>query len=1101
MNKFLKSKTVKAALGLVAVFALVGVYSASAYNFTTVLKMGSKGEAVRELQKALNACSDTMVASTGAGSPGYETSTFAGKTKAAVMKLQAKAGLSQVGQVGPLTRAFLNANGCGTGSTGNTGNTGGTVVSGQITASVASDSPANMTLAGGSAFNPVLKLRLANGTSSPVNVTGLNLTKTGFMANTNVGGVSVYDSAGMQHGNTITSLGANGIAMMSFPTSPITVPANGTTDILVKVNLTSSATSGTIGMSVVSSSDIMLSSGTAGGTFPIAGTQMTVVSGTSSLATITLGAQVSACGTSGCTLNVDSASSQEISKFRVAETSSNEDVKLYSLALWNNGNASASDYRDVQLLDQTGNVVATAQPSGNVVKFNLATPFLVGKGQTKDFTVRATINGGTTRTIQFTVYNDYDLDIRGVSTGVSVLPTVGGDAAGDTGFPVGDYTSTYNKATVGSGSLAFNRATDSASTSVAPSTEVSLAKFNAKPTGQDMEVRGISFGITQNAANRLTGTVFVKVNGQIVYNAAGTVANFATAGGNTVTRSLSSYPVLTAGQNNTIEVVASIDSSATSSSTFKVEDFDVTSVKRLISNDIVDPEVTAQDGLTLTAQAANLSVTTLTTPVAASVVAGTNGFELANISLNAGSSGEDVRISSIVIADTKDSSASYIDITNLVMKDASGNQLTTSASTNTDAATVTFTFTNPIILAKNTSTVLKLYGDVVTGTSTTRHLFDVDSVTATGKYTGNSISVTPSGSGQYMTITTSGTLTISTVSGASATPTVTQTVNMNTLDNVYLAYKWTSQYEAQKVTTLKLKATGTALTTNNIKNIRLYAKKGSYTSFQSDATLFASVDQFSTCSSNVCSFTWTDGSNVLPFTIDPGMGVTVWVKADIQGENVVKLGNDFYMSVTNDGTDVIAQGAVSGQAPGTYTGTANSSGTKTYITPFQVLVTGETPTSGGSSSSPLSVGTQIGRFKVYNGGSAQITLTDATFTNSGSHTGTSTRYTVYASSEGTNDYTTNLLEVSSTDSVAFGSLGTSITINGGSFRYVTVAITTVGSIATNDNYSLSVASMGDVKYSVTETALGYDGEQDGDITGTITGLYTNGLPTLGNLYK
>ena len=43
MNKFLKSKTVKAALGLVAVFALVGVYSASAYNFTTVLKMGSMG--------------------------------------------------------------------------------------------------------------------------------------------------------------------------------------------------------------------------------------------------------------------------------------------------------------------------------------------------------------------------------------------------------------------------------------------------------------------------------------------------------------------------------------------------------------------------------------------------------------------------------------------------------------------------------------------------------------------------------------------------------------------------------------------------------------------------------------------------------------------------------------------------------------------------------------------------------------------------------------------------------------------------------------------------------------------------------------------------
>ncbi len=1098
MNKFLKSKTVKAALGLVAVFALVGVYSASAYNFTTVLKMGSKGEAVRELQKALNACSDTMVASTGAGSPGYETSTFAGKTKAAVMKLQAKAGLSQVGQVGPLTRAFLNANGCGTGSTGNTGNTGGTVVSGQITASVASDSPVGLTLAGGSAFNPVLKLRLANGTSSPVNVTGLNLTKTGFMANTYVSGVSVYDAAGMQHGNTVTTLGANGVAIMTFSTSPITVPANGTTDVWVKVNLSSSATSGTIGFSVNASSDIMLSSGSAGGTFPIAGSQMTVVSGTSSLATVTLDEQASACGASGCTLNVDSASSQEIAKFRIQETSSNEDVKLYSLALWNNGNASASDYRDVQLLDQSGTVVATAQPAGNVVKFNLSTPFLIGKGQTKDFTVRATIVSGSTRTIQFTVYNDYDLDVRGVSTAVSILPSAGSN---DSSFPIGDTSATYNKATVGTGSLTFSRASDSATGSVAPGTEVSLAKFNAKPTGEDMEVRGISFGITQNNANKLTGTVYVKVNGQIVYSAAGTVANFATAGGNTVTRSLSSYPILTAGVNNTIEVVASIDSSATSSSTFKVNQFDVTSVKRLISNDITDPSVGAQDGVSLSAQAGNLNVTNLSTPVASSVVTGTSGIELANIELSAGSSGEDVRVSTITIGDQKSVTAAYSDFANLVLKDSTGSALATTSSTATNASTVAFNFSSPIIVAKNASTVLKLYGDLIGGTATYTHTFTATAVTATGKTTGNTISVSPAGSGQTMTITSGGTLAMSTVSGTGATPSNPQLTNINATDGVYLAWKWTSQYEAQKITSLKLKATGTSLNQNNVKNIRLYAKKGSYTSFQSDATQFAYVGQFSTCSSNVCSFTWTDGSNVLPFTIDPGMGVTVWVKADLQGENVAKLGDDFYMSVTNDGTDVAAKGSITGATTSTMTGSSGISTAATHINPFQVLVTGESPTSGSTTQSSIGAGTQIGRFKVMNNGSAQITLTDATFTNSGSHTNTNARYTVYASSENSNDYTTNSLEVSGTDTVAFGSLTTSVTINGGSYRYITVAVTTTTSLASGDTYSLSVGALGDLKYSVAESALGYDGEQDGDLTGTITGLYVDGKPAVGTVQK
>lgn len=1094
MNKFLKSKTVKAALGLVAVFAFA--MTAHAYTFSTSLTMGSKGEAVRQLQIALNACSDTMVATTGAGSPGYETSVFAGKTKAAVAKFQVKAGVqttpSSSGRFGPMTRTAMNTNGCGTNSTTPP------VVSGAVTAMVATDSPSGMTLAGGSAFNPLLKLRLSNGTSSAVTVTGIKLTKTGFMSNTNVTGVSLYDSAAMQHGNTVTTLGANGVAILTFPTNPVTVPANGTADVWVKANLSSSATSGTIGFSVASAADIT-ASGTIGGTFPLTGAQMTVVSGTSSLAAIT--ADVGAIsGSSGTTLNVDPDHAQEITKFRISETSSNEQIKLYGLSLWNNGTAAGTDYKDVELVDMSGNVVATAQPNGNVVKFNLSTPYLIDKGQSKDFTVRAKIIGGSNRTIQLVIYNDYDIDVRGVNTGVSILATPSGTVDTGTSFPVGDQSSTYNKVTVGTGSLVFSRATDSPSSAVAPgSTDVTIAKYNAKPIGEDMEIRGISFGIT-NTTNIMTGTVYVKVNGSIVYSAAANSTNFATAG-TAASRTLSTYPILTAGQNNTIEVTTSILSSATTGSVMS-NDFDITSVKRLITNDITDPTVAVVDGLSRSVQGGALVTSNLSTPVAATVVAGTSGFELADIELNAGSSGEDVRVASITIADAKNGTATYADITNLVLKDSSGNQVTTSSSTATNAATVGFTFTNPIIVAKNTSTVLKLYGDVVGGTASATHAFAATAVSATGKDTGATVTSSPSGTGQTMTIASGGQLSISTVSGTGATPTVAQLVNINTNDGVYLAYKWTAQTEAQKITTLKLKATGTALTQNNIKNVRLYAKRGSYTSFQSDATLFAQANQFSTCNgTTLCSFTWTSGDNLLPFTIDPNVGVTVWVKADIQGENVAKLGNDFYMSVTNDGTDVVAKGSVSGTTTTNMNGTANASGSANTISPFQVLVTGDSPTSGSTTQSSLGSGTQIARFKVTNNGSAQVTLTDATFTNSGSHTGSASRYTVYASSENSNDYTANSLAVSGSDTVAFGTLTTSVTLNGGSYRYLTVTLSTAGSVATGDTFSLSVASLGDIKYSVAESNLGYDGNQDGDLADTISSLKADGKPALGTLYK
>ncbi|MCC7500790.1 peptidoglycan-binding protein [Candidatus Nomurabacteria bacterium] len=94
------------------------------------LQQGSSGADVMALQAFLNGSADTMVAASGAGAPGMETSTFGPATKAAVIKFQVKYAISPAaGYVGPVTRAKI-ASVCGT-TGGNTGgNTGGGALQG-----------------------------------------------------------------------------------------------------------------------------------------------------------------------------------------------------------------------------------------------------------------------------------------------------------------------------------------------------------------------------------------------------------------------------------------------------------------------------------------------------------------------------------------------------------------------------------------------------------------------------------------------------------------------------------------------------------------------------------------------------------------------------------------------------------------------------------------------------------------------------------------------------------------------------------------------------------------------------------------------------------
>ena len=499
-----------------------------------------------------------------------------------------------------------------------------------------------------------------------------------------------------------------------------------------------------------------------------------------------------------------------------------------------------------------------------------------------------------------------------------------------------------------------------------------------------------------------------------------------------------------------------------------------------------------------------LVATNLATPISNSFVPTTAGVELANIELNTGISNENVKVNSITMTDTLGGPGAYADIANLVMKNASGTVLATTSSTAVNANRVTFTLINPIIIPNNSAAVVKLYADVVGGANGGTHKFAVINSTdiiAVGVNSGFTVPVTVYGSGQTMTIRTNGMLSVSNVAGNGGTPAMAQVVPTGTVDGIYLAYKWNAFYESQKIRKIVLKASGSQLHQNDISNLRLYAQQGSGPLLGTTMP-FATANQFGTCVSNVCQFSWLTVDNLLPFTVNPGIGVTIFVKADITSAPLPYLGDNFYMSVANNGTDVTGFGVSSGLAPTYDNNTANAFGAPSQIVPFRVAVTGDYPTSGSTIVSSVPAGTHIGRFKVMNNGTSAVTLTNAKFSDSGSHTGTSARYTVYASGENMSNYTANTLGVSATDFSA-GSLTMpiSITLNPGAYRYITVAITNVAGIASGDTFNLSFAQMGDLKFSLSEATWAHDGNQDGDTLDTSSNLWTDGRPSLGFVQK
>ncbi|MEK7662415.1 MAG: hypothetical protein AAB355_02915 [Patescibacteria group bacterium] len=759
-------------------FAVLGVQQAEAaacsYSFSTNLKQGSTGTSVMNLQKVLNLNAATQVSSSGAGSPGRETSYFGSATKAAVIRFQnlyasevlTPVGLrSGTGFVGAMSRAKLNAI-CGGVSTVPAPTTGGAM-------SVnAASQPSNALAVASASRVPFTRVTLTAGPSD-VTVNSITIERGGPALDAVFSGVVLLDEDGTQLG-VAKALNSNHQASVG---SPFTVRAGTSKTVTIAGNMATSLTSyagQVVGLSVIA----VNTGGTVSGSLPITGALHTV-NASLSIGTATLliasydpnGAQSKEIGTTG----------YKFSGIKVTAGSA-EQVRVRNFRWNQSGSAGSSDLSNVMVYVDGTAYSAAISSDGKYYTANFGSGIVIDKGLSKEIWVQGDVIGSSSagRTVQFDVYKNTDIYITGETYGYGITPTAAGNcnavastattgsefinssitcaSSGTVGTPFFD----GSKVTVSAGSItSISNATSVGAQNVAPNVpNQTLGGFDADIKGEAISVQQMVFSI---ATSSLTGTGQITSislygpNGNIV---AGPVDGAYVAGAQTATfTDLVTFPIGKGTYTIKGKIPSTFTSGSLTVSTTPSSQW-TTATGQTSGNSI---SLTGSGLITMnamTVKSGALTISVSGSPAAQTVVAGTQNYLFTNYQLNTTSSGEDVRFGSIPLTYTYDGTANYL--TSCQLFDGStalnsGGNTVNPASTVLTGAAVTYTFDQSLTVPKGTVKTLALRCNISSSaTSSSSYKWGVTSgasITTTGVTSGSDISETANTStGPLMTM-------------------------------------------------------------------------------------------------------------------------------------------------------------------------------------------------------------------------------------------------------------------------------------------------------------------------------------------------------------
>lgn len=891
---------------------------------------------------------------------------------------------------------------------------GVTPVGGALMVSLASDTPAGVTLPKNAASAQLAKFNLMAGSGS-VMVTGLRFHRVGIGATTDFSNVYLYDGNGnrLTTGRTVNST----TNMVEFNSLNLNIAAGQTVSVVVVGDLsTPSSTGGQHSFELVDAASVVVTGGsTVSGSFPIRGNVFTV--GTSSAGSITVER-----GNTLSNPNIGSAEA-EISSFKL--TSSLHDIEVRRVTLLSAGSVSNSDLSDFKLYQGTTLVATAATMSGDKIVLNFVPPYVITNGTSRIFTLKAKVGGRSSRIIR--TYVEYSTDVYAVdrtyNTGAAVtISSYDGDsgsASSCTGTEESCVTTQGGQLTV-----TFNGPT---ATNVSRGAQdVVLYRFSLASPESNLEIRNLRFKIASTNSARVRGSsstdyfTDIKVknmaNGQTLMGPT-SLPSTLTSNSDSGTITLSDSFTMNMGQILDLAITADLSNSEDAdhnffqngTSTYAVtlgssgvifgsSDVRITDTGEYLATSKIVPN-TSIVGNSMTVKSSNLTISLASNPSSGTVVKNSTNVPVAGFVLTAGSQADAV-VTAITLTAVGDlnAGASYTlaeadDVVTGCSLFDGDTQVGQSRAPDSTTGQMSITSLNLRVAHGTSKTlVVKCTTDSsISNAAGDRVAIGVSAVTAQDT-DANSITVTPptpvtaqyaesSASRVYQNVISGGTLTISTNSLRTATILVAGT---DTWQNV-AEYRATAQNEDIRLEKIAVSSTGDAADFRQVAVAMDGAVKG-WDILPSGAMRYKTVD-FTSTPINVMRNTsvnfnlWAKLADMSASSTVGGATTGVARSGDQISLGIasgITSGDDAWDSNYNDKMNVRAVGIGSGNL---VYATSSSMGATLSGNTFVVRKSKPTVTRQALSTTTLASGQQMDLYKFQVSGDAagSVTLKKVTF--------------------------------------------------------------------------------------------------------------------------